>query len=312
MPHKLNHPLTEKFDEALQLASRLHREQARKGTQIPYISHVLAVSAFVLEYGGTETQAIAALLHDAVEDCGGEPVLTEIKSRFGQDVATVVASCTDSFEVGPKLDWKERKLLYLEHLQKSETESLLVVAADKLHNLMSIQRDLRKEGSGLWSRFNAGPNLQMWYYESVTGLLRERLKNPIVRTLMETWQTVRKQMTPEVVLCVGAEGGTLTLLREDSGDGWRFRVGTDETLLADDLEGLEPHHSYPAMNTWEDALAQLDRYQWADMVPLQVHHDYRAAILAAVLARLGQDTDSQFRLAAWSKAEVTTNDLDAH
>ena len=107
MPHKLNQPLTYKFDEALQLASHLHREQARKGTQIPYVSHVLAVTALVLDYGGTETQAIAALLHDAVEDCGGKPMLTKIKAQFGWEVAAIVESCTDSFEEGPKRDWKE-------------------------------------------------------------------------------------------------------------------------------------------------------------------------------------------------------------
>ena len=102
MPHKLNQPLTNKFDEALELASHLHREQARKRTQIPYVSHVLAVTALVLDYGGTEAQAVAALLHDAVEDCGGKPILVEIEAQFGPEVAAIVESCTDSFEEGPK------------------------------------------------------------------------------------------------------------------------------------------------------------------------------------------------------------------
>jgi (p)ppGpp synthase/HD superfamily hydrolase len=191
MPKKLKQPLTIKFDEALQLASGLHRKQARKGTQVPYISHLLAVSALVLEYGGTEAQAIAGLLHDAVEDCGGEPVLAKIKRRFGPDVAGIVAACTDSFEVGRKRDWRERKVAYLEHLQDSNKASLLVVAADKLHNLLSIQRDFLRVGDGLWLRFKAGPDDQVWYYESIVKVLEKRLDNPIVFNLTKTFENVR-------------------------------------------------------------------------------------------------------------------------
>ena len=194
MPHKLNQPLTSKFDEALQLASQLHREQARKGTQIPYISHLLAVTAIVLEFGGTEAQAIAALLHDAVEDCGGKPTLVKIEAQFGPDVAAIVESCTDSFEEGPKRDWRERKEEYLQHLRDCDSASLIVVAADKLHNLTAIERDLRLEGAALWSRFNAGPKQQRWYYDSVIEILNERLKNPIVVSLMEVYNQVRPQM----------------------------------------------------------------------------------------------------------------------
>jgi (p)ppGpp synthase/HD superfamily hydrolase len=194
MPHKLNQPLTSKFDEALQLASHLHREQARKGTQIPYISHLLSVSAFVLEYGGTEAQAIAALLHDAVEDCGGKPTLVKIEAQFGQEVAAIVEACTDSFEEGPKRGWKERKEEYLQHLRDCDSASLIVVAADKLHNLTAIQRDLRLEGATLWSRFNAGPDDQLWYYQSVIKILKKRIDNPIVSNLKETFEKVRRQI----------------------------------------------------------------------------------------------------------------------
>jgi (p)ppGpp synthase/HD superfamily hydrolase len=194
MPHKLNQPLTSKFDEALQLASHLHREQARKGTQIPYISHLLSVSAFVLEYGGTEAQAIAALLHDAVEDCGGKPTLVKIEAQFGQEVAAIVEACTDSFEEGPKRGSKERKEEYLQHLRDCDSASLIVVAADKLHNLTAIQRDLRLEGATLWSRFNAGPDDQLWYYQSVIKILKKRIDNPIVSNLKETFEKVRRQI----------------------------------------------------------------------------------------------------------------------
>jgi (p)ppGpp synthase/HD superfamily hydrolase len=194
MPHKLKLPLTSKFDDALLLASQLHREQGRKGTQIPYISHLLAVSAFVLEYGGTEAQAIAALLHDAVEDCGGKPLLVKIEAQFGQEVAAIVEACTDSFEEGPKRGWKERKEEYLQHLRDCDSASLIVVAADKLHNLTAIQRDLRLEGATLWSRFNAKPDLQRWYYDSAIEILKERLDNPIVTSLIEVFNRVRPQM----------------------------------------------------------------------------------------------------------------------
>src|SRR5665213_945083 len=195
MPQKLKQPLTSKFDDALLLASQLHREQARKGTQIPYISHLLAVSAFVLEYGGTETQAIAALLHDAVEDCGGKPTLVKIEVQFGPDVAAIVEARTDSFEEGPKRGWKERKEEYLQHLRHCDSASLIVVAADKLHNLLSIQRDFQRIGNDLWLRFNAGPDDQMWYYDSVIEILKERLDNhPIVSTLKKTLTNVRRHM----------------------------------------------------------------------------------------------------------------------
>ncbi len=194
MPHKLNQPLTSKFDDALLLASQLHREQGRKGTQIPYISHLLAVSAFVLEYGGTEAQAIAALLHDAVEDCGGKPTLVKIEAQFGREVAAIVEACTDSFEEGPKRGWKDRKEEYLQHLRDCDTASLIVVAADKLHNLTAIERDLEQLGETLWSRFNAGPKQQRWYYDSVIEILKERLNNPIVTSLDKTYARVREEM----------------------------------------------------------------------------------------------------------------------
>lgn len=191
MPHKLNQPLTSKFDEALQLATRLHREQARKETQIPYIAHVLGVAALVLEYGGTETQAIGALLHDAVEDCGGTPLLTRIEEQFGEEVATIVETCTDSFEVDGKRDWLERKQAHLHELRHCELAGLLVIAADKLHNIAAIERDLRDIGREVWKRFNAASSDQFWYYDSVVEILESRLRNPIVQTLKETLERVR-------------------------------------------------------------------------------------------------------------------------
>lgn len=195
MPHKLNQPLTNKFNEAFAMASYLHREQARKGTQIPYMSHVIAVTALVLEYGGTETQAIAALLHDAVEDCGGKPMLEQIRSQFGPEVGSIVEACSDSFDAEVKLPWRKRKEAYLEHLRNSATQapSLLVVAADKLHNLLSVERDLQVEGRSLWKRFNAPFEDQIWYYESVVAIVGKRMRNPIVKELSDTLKTVKRK-----------------------------------------------------------------------------------------------------------------------
>jgi hypothetical protein len=194
LTHRLDQPLTSKFDDALQFASQLHREQARKNTQIPYISHPLAVASLVLEHGGTETQAIAALLHDVVEDCGGYDLLTAIEQRFGKEVAEIVCACSDSFTTGPKPEWKERRKSHLKHLREAKDSVMLVTAADKLHNLTSILHDLRREGQEFWDRFNAGPDQQMWYYEAMIQMLKERLHNPVVGRLEDTLSDVQNEI----------------------------------------------------------------------------------------------------------------------
>ena len=134
------------------------------------------------------------MLHDAVEDCGGKPTLVKIEAQFGREVAAIVEGCTDSFEEGPKRGWKERKEEYLQHLRDCDSASLIVVAADKLHNLTAIERDLGQIGATLWSRFNAKPDLQRWYYDSVIEILKERLNNPIVQSLDKTYARVREKM----------------------------------------------------------------------------------------------------------------------
>src|ERR1039457_5654488 len=121
-------------------------------------------------------------------------MLAKIEAQFGREVAAIVEACTDSFEAGPKRDWRERKEAYLEHLRHCDSASLIVVAADKLHNLTAIERDLGQIGATLWSRFNAKPDLQRWYYDSVIEILNERLKNPIVTSLIEVFKRVRPQM----------------------------------------------------------------------------------------------------------------------
>ena len=147
--------LTERYAEALQLAWRLHRTQVRKGTSMPYVSHLIAVSSLALEHGANEDEAIAALLHDAVEDAGGKPTLDMIRIRFGDAVADIVAGCTDAY-VEPKPDWRPRKDAYLAHLANASASVRLVSASDKLHNARSILLDLRVHGPALWSRFTAG------------------------------------------------------------------------------------------------------------------------------------------------------------
>ncbi|HEY3121994.1 MAG TPA: HD domain-containing protein [Vicinamibacteria bacterium] len=155
-----------RFEEALQYATRLHASQKRKGTEVPYVSHLLSVAALVLEEGGGEDDAIAALLHDAVEDQGGRPTLEEIRRRFGDRVAHIVEGCTDA-ETVPKPPWRERKERYVAHLRHAAPDVLRVSMADKLHNARAILADLRRHGDVLWGRFTADRAGVLWYYRSL-------------------------------------------------------------------------------------------------------------------------------------------------
>ena len=172
--------LSKRFNEALSYAESLHREQKRKGTDIPYISHLLIVSSLVLENGGNEDQAIAALLHDAVEDQGGESRLTEIRQKYGNTVAQIVADCTDAW-AEPKPEWKVRKVNYIQSLKKKSQSSLLVSLADKTHNAEAILQDYNEIGDALWARFTAGKEGTLWYYGQLSkqfnDLLPGRLAN---------------------------------------------------------------------------------------------------------------------------------------
>ena len=163
--------LSEQFDRALEAASRLHRDQTRKGTEIPYVSHLIGTCSIALEYGGTEEQAIGALLHDVLEDV--EPIARarqEVDS-FGQEVFRIVRGCTDT-EERPKPPWRERKERYLAGLPDEDAAVLLVSAADKLHNARAILRDLRSDGEAMWSRFNGGREGQLWYYAALVTTFR--------------------------------------------------------------------------------------------------------------------------------------------
>ena len=190
MPGRANPILSSRFDEALAFAVDLHREQPRKGTGVPYVSHLLSVAALVLEHGGTEDQAIAALLHDAVEDQGGRPTAERIRERFGDLVAEIVDGCTDT-DVSPKPPWRERKEAYVERVRREPAHVRLVSAADKLHNARTMVTDLRIHGESLWTRFNAGRDETLWYLESLVEAFREGGTMPIVEELARTVAELR-------------------------------------------------------------------------------------------------------------------------
>lgn len=188
MPETIAAPLlSPKFALALQFANEIHSSQQRKGLGAPYISHLMAVSALVMEFGGTETQAIAALLHDAAEDCGGKPMLDTVRVMFGEEVALIVEACSDSLTENPeqKEDWKPRKTAYLAQLAAEPAEAKLVSCADKLHNLTNTLRDIQVEGSAAWNKRmamtkNGQAEKQLWYYGECLKALSSNWSNPIL------------------------------------------------------------------------------------------------------------------------------------
>jgi GTP pyrophosphokinase len=163
--------LTARFEDALAYAARLHARQVRKGSGIPYVAHLLSVAALVIEDGGDEDQAIAALLHDAVEDQGGDVTRQEIRRRFGDRVAAIVDGCTDA-DVSPKPPWRVRKEQYVAHLADAPPEVQRVSAADKLHNARALLQDYRDLGEALWERFTGSKEGVLWYYAAIVHTLR--------------------------------------------------------------------------------------------------------------------------------------------
>ena len=175
--------LTPKFVEALGYAAEKHATQTRKAGEVPYLGHLLSVAGLVIEADGTETQAIAALLHDAAEDQGGERTLAEIGQKFGADVASIVAECSDTFEA-PKPPWRGRKERYIQHLREASDDAVLVSLADKLDNARAILRDLRAHGNEVWQRFSVqDPQLHLWYYRSLLEVYSQRAHNWMVGEL---------------------------------------------------------------------------------------------------------------------------------
>lgn len=158
--------------EAFAYAEKIHRGQTRKKSLTPALSHLMAVAALVLENGGDEEEAMAALLHDGPEDCRGAETLEEIRSLFGQRIAHIVAGCTDSME-SPKPPWQQRKSRYIDHLPAADESILLVSLADKVHNVRSLVREYRTVGEALWDRFTATREQSLWYYDSLLRVFRE-------------------------------------------------------------------------------------------------------------------------------------------
>jgi len=181
--------LTERFDRALLYATHVHGGQVRKQTTIPYVAHLLAVAATVLEYGGDEDLAIAALLHDAAEDQGGRARLADIRNRFGERVASVVAACSDSLAntaAGErKEDWQMRKERYVDKLRTLDEGTLLVSLSDKVHNARSILRDLRRPdvGKRVWQRFSKPRERSLWYYRRLADAFRTLLPGQLANEL---------------------------------------------------------------------------------------------------------------------------------
>jgi (p)ppGpp synthase/HD superfamily hydrolase len=177
--------LSERFDRALAFASDLHRDQLRKATEIPYFSHVLGVASIALEYSADEDEAIAALLHDSIEDQSrgdAAGLRKRIRGEFGAAVLAIVQGCTDADRI-PKPPWRGRKEAYLAHLAEAPRPVLLVSASDKLHDARAIVGNLQTCGASVWDRFNGGRDGSLWYYRSLGSIFRERLPSPLADRL---------------------------------------------------------------------------------------------------------------------------------
>ena len=164
----------------------------RKASEVPYLGHLLSVAGLVIEADGTETQAIAALLHDAAEDQGGERTLAEIDEKFGAGVASIVAECSDTFEA-PKPPWRARKERYIDHLRVASEDAVLVSLADKLDNARAILRDFRALGNEVWQRFSVqDPQLQLWYYRSLLEVFGQRTHSWMVGELRDVFDALEQ------------------------------------------------------------------------------------------------------------------------
>ncbi|HEY9597727.1 MAG TPA: HD domain-containing protein [Cyanophyceae cyanobacterium] len=185
--------LTERFEAALVYAHQLHRYQTRKVNHTPYIAHLLSVAALVVEDGGSEDEAIAALLHDAIEDQGGKATREEIKRRFGETVVAIVDGCTESDAI-PKPPWRTRKQRYLEQLRQGSPSVRRVALADKLHNARTILLDYRQQGEHLWSAFTSGKDGVMWFYHSLLELYLSTDPSPMVGELRRVIEELEQQV----------------------------------------------------------------------------------------------------------------------
>jgi (p)ppGpp synthase/HD superfamily hydrolase len=174
--------LSKRFDEALLYASRTHARQQRKGTRIPYLAHLLGAANLALSFGANEDEAIAALLHDTIEDQGGAAARREIRRRFGARVAAIVDGCSDT-DAAPKPPWRARKEQLVARLGRAPRAVRLVCAADKLDNARALIAEYRAHGEAIWRKFNGGREGTLWYYRAVADALSARERTPLVAEL---------------------------------------------------------------------------------------------------------------------------------
>jgi (p)ppGpp synthase/HD superfamily hydrolase len=177
--------LSKRFNRAFKMASRLHAGHERKGTEVPYLGHLLGVTAIVIDDGGNEDECIAALLHDAAEDQGGEWVLHEIRRKFGKRVAGLVRDLSDTTEK-PKPAWRKRKEAYLAHLEETDAAVLRISLADKLHNGRAILLDRAEIGEAIWDRFSVSKDESLWYYQSLAEIFARRKPGPLADEFRRT------------------------------------------------------------------------------------------------------------------------------
>lgn len=183
------------FDEALLYAARIHATQTRKSKKEPYIGHLLAVTSIVIAYGGDEEMAIAALLHDAVEDQGGYSRLEDINRKFGRRVARIVEGCTDAYTL-PKPPWRQRKIQYIERVAKEPFDTQFVSACDKLANARDILQDLRAIGPEVYERFTGKKEGTLWYYRALVRAFERGFCGPLVQELKRTVSVLERQAKP--------------------------------------------------------------------------------------------------------------------
>jgi GTP pyrophosphokinase len=185
--------LTPRFDEAFRYAHEVHGDQTKKRTAVPYLAHLMGVASLVLDEGGNEDDAIAALLHDAAEDHGGRERLEDIRSRFGDAVAKIVEDCTDSWST-PREPWVARKQKYVEHARTLSPSSLRVSAADKVHNTYFILRELRNVGEQIWERYEARPDDVLAYYQALVRSYRDAGGGRLVDELERIVRGIEREM----------------------------------------------------------------------------------------------------------------------
>lgn len=184
--------LTPRFEAALVYACRLHAAQLRADGKTPYVAHLMGVAALVLEGGGNEDETIAALLHDAIEDQGGDRTRQEIRQQFGDSVAQIVEGCTET--VHQSLSWHDRKAEFLDRLRHAPLSVQRVVLADKLHNLRALLVSLQEEGDRVWERFNGGQTETLCFYRSVGRIIWEAEEHYRVQSWLHLYEQVLEEV----------------------------------------------------------------------------------------------------------------------